>query len=111
MKRPLYPAFFLYVMAVLVSGCELSRQAIDTMSAQNAPLSEAAWIHNAQPIEYEGELWFPTREVESLMDEEVFKVGVYRDVPFFIDRRDIRPYERLYTYFGRNRYRAFEKRP
>ena len=47
---------------------------------------------------------------KSFLDSEVSVVGEYQSVQFFIDKVDVRPYERLYTKFGRNKFRLFEKR-
>ena len=74
-------------------------------------LVEPAWIRNGEPIEFEDELWFPRDGVETLMDTEVIQVGEYRSVLFFVDKVDVRPYDRLYTKFGKNKFRYFERRP
>ncbi len=76
-----------------------------------APLTEPDWIRDGLPIEYDHSLWYPTREVENLLDAEVYLLGESRGVKFFCDRTDIKPFERIYTRFGKNRYRAFEKKP
>lgn len=74
------------------------------------PEIEAAWIRNGEPIEFEGTLWYPTDNIEILLDEEVYMTGEYRGVLFFFDKTDVRPYRGVYTKFGRNRFRLFEKR-
>ena len=99
----------LLVAAFLATGCLASHPA-DEGTLSGAALSEPEWIHNGEPIEFEGEMWYPIDEVESLLDPEVYLAGEYRGVPFFTDRTDVKPYSRLYTHFGKNRYRAFEKR-
>ena len=71
---------------------------------------EPGWIRDGEPIEFEGKSWYPLDVVEDLLDTEVFIVGRYQDVEFFVDRVDVRPYNRLYTRFSRNKYRAFEQR-
>ena len=70
---------------------------------------EAEWIRNGEPVEFEGEKWYPADALENLLDSEVYLIGEYRDVSLFVDMTDVRPYERLYTRFGRNKYRFFEK--
>ncbi len=74
------------------------------------PETEAAWIRAGDPIEFEGELWYPRRNVEILKDDEVDLMGEYRGLSFFVDKVDIRPFQRLYTKFGRNKFRSFEKK-
>ena len=95
------------MMVVCCSGCVASGRG-DGPGADTG-LTEPVWIRNAEPLVFENEDWFPTDEVENLLDSEVFQIGVSRDVPFFIEKTDIRPYERLYTRFSKNRYRAFEQ--
>jgi hypothetical protein len=92
---------------VALSGCVTSGRGDGP--GTDTGLTEAVWIRNAEPLVFENEDWFPTDEVENLLDSEVFQIGVARDVPFFIERTDIRPYDRLYTRFAKNRYRAFEQ--
>jgi len=72
--------------------------------------TEAAWIRNGEPIEYEGESWYPADDTETLMDSEVYIIGEYRGVQYFVDRVDVRPYDRLYTKFGHYKFRYFERR-
>ena len=70
---------------------------------------EAEWIRNGEPIAFEGEMWYPQDGIESLTDSEVLQVGEYRELKVFVDKIDVRPFERLYTKFGVNKYRYFEK--
>ena len=70
---------------------------------------EAQWIRNGDPIEFENELWYPQDGVETLLDSEVYLLGEYKGVQFFAEKVDVRPWERLYTKFGRNKFRYYEK--
>ena len=92
----------------LAAGCGLPRRTDDTGIVTSSQLTEPLWIRNGEPVIFEGEDWFPTDEVENFLDGEIYQAEVYRDVPVFIDRTDVRPFERVYTRFGKNRYRAFE---
>lgn len=74
------------------------------------PEVEALWIRDGQPLEFNDELWYPERNVEVFRDEEVDLVGEYQGTPFFVEKIDIRPFQRLYTKFGRNKFRSFEKK-
>ena len=98
------------VVIVALSGCVFSRSGDDKLSLIGAPVSEAAWIRDGEPIKLEGENWYPTDEVENLLDNEVVQIGTYRDVLFYLDRTDVKPFDRVYTRFTKNRYRAFEKK-
>ena len=71
------------------------------------PVIEAAWIRNGEPVVLEGEQWFPARDVENLMDSEVYQIGEYKKVQIFIDKIDIKPYQRVYTKFAKGKYRYF----
>jgi hypothetical protein len=97
---------------LLVSGCALlgGRSAEKSLTSSYA-LTEPEWIRDGQPIEFEGALWYPTDNVEGLLDSEVYQAGEHKGVAFFIDKMDVKPFDRLYTRFAKNRYRAFEKNP
>ncbi|MBP9854426.1 MAG: hypothetical protein KBD53_06135 [Candidatus Omnitrophica bacterium] len=69
---------------------------------------EAEWIRNGEPIVFENESWYPVDGIESLIDTEVMPVVEYKGVTVFIDKVDVRPYNRLYTKFGINKYRYFK---
>lgn len=70
---------------------------------------EAAWIRNGEPIVFEGVSWYPQDDVENLFDNELYVLGEYQGVEYYVEKMDVRPYNRLYTKFGRNKYRLFEK--
>lgn len=107
-------SWFNVLMAGMVllglAGCMAARQRSEP-SLTADQLTEPVWIRHAEPVEFEAAAWFPTDNVENLLDHEVYQAGVYRDVPFFIDRTDVRPFERIYVRFAPNRYRACEKQP
>ena len=100
----------LCVLIVPLAGCVTTTTAGDAELAQSRSLQEPEWIRNGEPIEFEGEVWYPTDELENLLASEVYLLGEFRGIQFFIDRADVKPFDRLYTHFGQNRYRAFEKR-
>lgn len=76
-----------------------------------APVVEAAWIRNGDPIVFENHRWYSVDDTESLLDSEVFQVGEYKDVPIFVLKIDARPYDRLYTKFAKGKFRYFERSP
>jgi hypothetical protein len=92
-----------------VTGCTLPQRGDGSSILTSTQLTEPAWIRNGESVIFETEHWFPTDEVENLLDSEVYQAGICRDVPFFIEKSDVRPFDRLYTYFSKNRYRAFEQ--
>ncbi len=98
--------------ALLAGGCAAgginNRGMMPTYAFTNV---EPEWIRNGEPIEFEGHKWYPKDGIDSLTDAEVLQIGEYRGVKFFIDKIDVRPYDRLYTKFGVNKYRYFEKIP
>ncbi|MDP8212464.1 MAG: hypothetical protein P9X22_04115 [Candidatus Zapsychrus exili] len=94
---------------VFIVGCQSTKGNFGKFQSYDVPNSEAVWIINGDPIEFEDELWFPYDGTESLLDSEVYILGVYNGVQFFADKTDVRPYSRLYTKFGKNKFRFFEK--
>jgi hypothetical protein len=95
----------------LLSGCAFISGGSDKSLTSSYPVTEPEWIRDGQPIEFENVPWYPTDDVEGLLDSEVYQVGEYKGVVFFIDKVDVKPFDRIYTRFAKNRYRAFEKNP
>jgi len=101
----------LLICVFAFGGCETTKGNIGNMPSYKIPLSgEAEWLRNGDPIEFEGELWYPQDRVNVLIDAEVHLMGEYKGVQFFIEKIDVRPYNRLYTKFANNKYRIFTKR-
>jgi hypothetical protein len=104
-----YFAFFSLVIIIFLLGCTgtLTRASKD----RPYPFSEveASWIQDGQPIVFENEAWNPKDDVDVLTDQEVFLLGEYQGVQFFVEKADVRPYNRLYTKFAENRFRIFTK--
>ena len=100
---------FLIYASIFLMGCQSVPVAKEHPWGSRAP-TEAEWIRNGQPIEFEGELWFPADAIENLLDSEVYLVGEYRGVQIFVEFADVRPYNRLYTKFAKNKFRFFEKK-
>ncbi len=73
------------------------------------PQIEAVWIRNGEPIEFENASWYPVDDVENFLDNEMLLQGVYHSVQFFVAKEDIMPHSRIYTKFGKHKYRVFEK--
>ena len=98
---------------IFLTGCSIHRDGGSGNEGQlqsfGFHMVEPAWIRNGEPIEFEGEMWFPQDGVDSLLDSEVIYLGEYRNVQYFIDKVDVRPYERLYTKFAKNKFRYFER--
>ena len=99
--------FSLFFVLWLCVGCS---RTLETAQLYPVPAEEAEWIRQGEPIEFEGERWYPVDGVENLLDSEVYLAGEYRGVQIFVEKMDVRPYDRLYTKFEKNRFRYFEKR-
>jgi hypothetical protein len=99
----------IYIVLYLI-GCRTTQGNVGRLQSYSFMVIEAQWIRNGEPIEFEGALWYPRDGIESLMDSEVYMLGDYRGVQYFVDSLDVRPYDRLYTKFGKNKFRYFEKR-
>lgn len=103
-------AIFIIFALFILSGCRTTGGNVGSLQNYAAPASEADWIRNGDGLRFEGEDWFPVDSIESLQDSEVAVMGEYKGVTFFTDKVDVRPFNRLYTKFSRNRFRIFEKR-
>lgn len=110
MKPQLFFVFLFLFSTPLLTSCQTSKGNVGHFQTYNAPSAEAKWIRNGEPIEFEETLWYPADGVENLLDSEVQPVGEYRNIEFFVENVDVRPYDRLYTKFARNQFRYFEKR-
>jgi len=95
---------------MMMTGCQTTSTNSRRAHHRINDSMEALWIQNGEPIEFEDELWYPADDVESFIDSEMRLAGEYLDMQFFIDKVDVRPYNRLYTKFGKNKFRFFEKR-
>ncbi len=99
----------LLVVVVFHSGCTRRSGNIGNLQSYGFQAAEADWIRNGEPIEFEEGYWYPADDIEVLIDAEVYVVGEFRGVQIFVDKLDVRPYRRLYTKFGRNKFRFYEK--
>ena len=102
----------LIVLGVIIFSAGCMKMSGNTGDLQSYPLQaiETDWIRNGEPIKFEGELWSPADGTETFLDSEMTLMGEYRGVQFFTDKRDVRPYNRLYTKFAKNQYRYFQKK-
>ena len=73
------------------------------------PIKEDAWIREGLPIIFQDQSWYPTEDIENLLDSEMELRGEYKGVPFYIEKRQIQPFNRIYTKFDNHRYRVFKK--
>ena len=99
------------VLAGFGGGCaSLNSDNNGQIQSYPAPIIEAGWIRNGDPIIYGGTKWYPVNDYEILQDSEVFQVTEYKGVQVFIEKIDTKPYERIYTKFDKNKFRYFERR-
>src|SRR3989338_11651950 len=81
-----------------MTACTVSKKGNEgQVQSFDLPAKEATWIHNGEPIEFEGEKWYPQDGTETFLDSEMILLDTYRGVPFFADKVDVRPFHRLYT--------------
>ncbi len=103
--------FFIFVYCFLsLGGCQTTSGNQGQVQSYPFPTVEPEWIRGGEPIEFEGELWFPADGIEGLLDSEVYLAGEHKGVQIFIDKLDVRPFNRLYTKFGKNQFRYFEEK-
>ena len=107
--RFLFGLWSLVFSLLFVTGCVTQTGNVGNVQSFLAPPVEAKWIRDGEPIEFEGVFWYPADGIESLLDSEVYHIGEYKDTQIFIDKLDVRPYERLYSKYGSNQFRYFEK--
>ena len=68
---------------------------------------EPQWIRDGEPIEYNGQKWYPADGTENFLDSEIPALMEFRGTQVFIDKMDVKPYNRLYTKFSKNQFRYF----
>ena len=112
MNFKLMKFFIGFSLVVLFSGCiggsMPNKGQLEIYPTTN---QEADWIRNGEPIDFDGKLWYPQDGIENLLDVEVYLLGEYRGVQFFVEKTDVKPYDRLYTKFSSNRFRYFFSKP
>ena len=99
------------IFLFMCTGCfSMAKESgnIGQLQSYSVPAVEPEWIRNGEPIEFDGELWYPVDGIENFTDSEVYLMGEYRNVQFFADKIDVKPYDRIYTKFGKNKFRIFE---
>ena len=102
--------YLFIIICLLFTGWQTAGGNVGRLQSYATPIVEASWIRNGEPLEFEGMSWYPVDGAESLQDMEVIVMGEYRGVQFFVEKVDIRPFNRMYTKFSRNRFRIFEKK-
>lgn len=110
MNKKVYTRLGLGFLLMILAGCHTIEGNSGQVQSFGAPSLESKWIRDGEPIEFEGFNWYPSDGIELFLDSEVRLIGEYRGVQFFVDKQDVRPYNRLYTKFARNQFRYFEKR-
>ena len=109
MNKPLNKFNFFIALALCFAGCSSSQGNIGQMQKYSTPVLEAEWIRNGEPLLFQGASWYPLDDIEVFQDFEMLFVGKYEGVDFFVEKSDVKPYSRLFTKFGANQFRPFEK--
>jgi len=100
----------LFLLTAFLGGCASMNTGNDgQVQSYPAPVIEAGWIRDGEPIEFDGAKWYPVNDYEVLEDSEVFQITEYRGVQIFVEKIDTKPYDRLYTKFDKNKFRYFER--
>lgn len=96
------------LMGVCLAGCSFTpKPAPDIFPVAS---SEASWIKDGESIVFEETEWVPQDNYDVMQDSEMELKGEYRGVQFFVEKLDVRPYNRLYTKFAHNKFRIFYPR-
>ena len=111
LKRNCFILGLCLLSASFAGGCaSVSTDNDGQIQSYPAPVIEAGWIRDGEPIEYDGNKWYPVNDYEVLQDSEVFQIAEYKGVQVFVEKIDTKPYERIYTKFDKNKFRYFERR-
>ena len=97
------------ILILFLAGCRREAGNVGNIKIFPFPEIEAEWIRNGEPTTLENEAWYPQDSVDMLADSEVLLIGEYRGTQFFVEKTDVRPYNRLYSKFGQHKFRAFER--
>jgi hypothetical protein len=100
----------LFLLIGFLGGCASVNSGNDgQVQSYPSPVIEAGWIRNGEPIEYDGNKWYPVNDYEVLQDSDVFQIAEYKGVQVFVEKIAVKPYQRLYTKFDKNKFRYFER--
>jgi hypothetical protein len=103
--------FCLFMGSIGLTSCvHRSTNNEGQLQSYPVPAVEAQWIREGQPIIINNDKFYPVNDVEILLDSEVYQVSEYKGVQIFVEKIDTKPYNRVYTKFGKNKFRFFEKR-
>jgi len=103
--------FLLLFLAGSLGGCTtVNSDNGGVVQSYPYPVIEAGWIRNGEPVEFDGHKWYPANDYEVLQDSEVFQVAEYKGVQVFVEKIAVKPYERIYTKFDKNKFRYYERR-
>ena len=101
----------MFILMGFLGGCASVNSGNDgQVQSYPVPVIEAEWIRNGDPIEYDGDRWYPANDYEVLQDSEVLQIGTCKGVQIFVEKIAVKPYKRLYTKFDKNQFRYFERR-
>lgn len=97
------------IIMVSIISCSGTSSNMRVNTLYSFPEVEPQWIRDGEPIVFENESWYPQDDIDILLDKEVYLLGDTKGVQFFIEKADVRPYDRLYTKFAENKFRVYEK--
>jgi hypothetical protein len=104
MRQNQFGIFLVSLFFIILSGCTSTSGG---NYGRDYALREADWIKEGKPIIFDSRTWNPTEYIENHLDSEMDYVGEFQKVPFYVERRQIKPYNRIYTKFDYHKYRLF----
>ncbi len=109
MRRIMTNIALITFVGMMLCGCASEAKKDGGWVSKNI-FSEAEWIRNGEPFQFEGKAWYPQDSVENLLDSEVYPVGEHKGVQVFVEFTDVKPYDRMYTRYAKNRFRLFQQK-
>jgi len=97
------------LFGLFLCGCSSFDGNAGRMTLYAVPGDEPQWIRNGEPVEFEEKLWYPKDSIDVLLDTEVLPIFEYNGAQIFVSKMDVKPYNQLYTKFGRNKFRLFTR--
>ncbi len=104
MKNKGFIFIALMLCAIIFTGCATGSW---SRRSKDYAIKEADWVREGKPIIYESKSWYPTEYIENHLDKEMEYIGEFQQLPFYVELRQIKPYNRVYTKFNYHKYRLF----
>jgi len=100
----LKPITFFVVGMVLISGCG-GGAPVETIA-----YVEPDWVREGEPVILQEVKWYPLDVIEHFEYREMVYVDEYKGQKVFVEKRDVKPYDRLYMKIDPLTFRAFKQK-